>query len=124
MRHYPTGASKWNIIERRLFSEISKEWAGRPFDRYGTILNYIRRTKTEQGLTVTACLIRKKYSTGIKVTDEEMKQLRLKSALPFILTLGCLIMRAEKHSYESSYSDVFCWRYCWQRVPSSRPRIS
>jgi Rhodopirellula transposase DDE domain len=75
--HYPTGASKWNIIEHRLFSEISKEWAGRPLDRYGTILNYIRRTKTEQGLTVTACLIRKKYSTGIKVTDEEMKQLRL-----------------------------------------------
>jgi Rhodopirellula transposase DDE domain len=76
MRHYPTGASKWNIIEHRLLSEISKEWAGRPLDRYGTILNYIRRTNTEQGLTVTACLIRKKYSTRIKVTDEEMKQFR------------------------------------------------
>jgi len=25
--HYPTGASKWNPIEHRLFSEISKHWA-------------------------------------------------------------------------------------------------
>lgn len=75
--HYPTGASKWNPVEHRLFSEISKEWAGRPLDSYGTILRYIRRTKTEHGLTVSACLIRKKYNTGIKVTDEQMKQLRI-----------------------------------------------
>ena len=27
--HYPPGASKWNPIEHRLFSEISKNWAGR-----------------------------------------------------------------------------------------------
>ena len=26
--HYPPGASKWNPIEHRLFSEISKNWAG------------------------------------------------------------------------------------------------
>jgi hypothetical protein len=26
--HYPSGASKWNPIEHRLFSEISKHWAG------------------------------------------------------------------------------------------------
>jgi len=75
--HYPTGTSKWNPVEHRLFSEISKKWAGRPLDSYGTILNYIRRTTTAQGLMVTACLIRKNYSTGIKVTDEQMKQLRI-----------------------------------------------
>ena len=28
--HYPPGASKWNPIEHRLFSEISKNWAGQP----------------------------------------------------------------------------------------------
>ena len=32
--HYPPGASKWNPIEHRLFSEISKNWAGRPLDSY------------------------------------------------------------------------------------------
>ena len=42
--HYPTGASKWNLIEHRLFSEISKNWAGRPLDSYETIVNYIRTT--------------------------------------------------------------------------------
>jgi len=41
--HDPTGASKWNPVEHRLFSEISKSWAGRPLDSYQTILNYIRR---------------------------------------------------------------------------------
>lgn len=75
--HYPTGASKWNPVEHRLFSEISKKWAGRPLDSYGTILKYIRRTTTAHGLTVATWLIRKKYSTGIKVTDEQMMQLRI-----------------------------------------------
>lgn len=75
--HYPTGASKWNPIEHRLFSEISKNWAGRPLDSYQTILNYIRRTTTVKGLAVMACLVRKKYDTGIKVTDQQMKQLRI-----------------------------------------------
>ncbi len=28
--HYPPGASKWNAIEHRLFSEISKNWRGTP----------------------------------------------------------------------------------------------
>lgn len=38
--HYPPGTSKWNPIEHRLFSEISKNWAGWPLDSYDTILNY------------------------------------------------------------------------------------
>jgi hypothetical protein len=39
--HYPTGASKWNPIEHRLFSEISKNWAGEPLDSYQKILRFI-----------------------------------------------------------------------------------
>ena len=31
-------------MEHRLFSEISKNWAGRPLDSYETILKYIRTT--------------------------------------------------------------------------------
>ncbi len=52
--HYPTGASKWNPIEHRLFSEISKNWAGEPLDSYQKILNFIRSTRTQTGLSVTA----------------------------------------------------------------------
>ena len=47
--HYPSGTSKWNPVEHRLFSEISKNWAGRPLDSYETILKYIRTTTTSSG---------------------------------------------------------------------------
>lgn len=75
--HYPPGCSKWNPIEHRLFSEISKNWAGRPLDSYETLLNYIRTTKTSTGLKVKAYLVRKKYTKGIKVSDDQMSQLRI-----------------------------------------------
>ena len=42
--HYPPATSKWNPIEHRLFSEISKNWAGRPLDSFDTILKYLRTT--------------------------------------------------------------------------------
>lgn len=35
--HYPTGTSKWNPIEHRFFSEISKRWAGQPLDSYESL---------------------------------------------------------------------------------------
>ena len=50
--HYPSGASKWNPVEHRLHSEISKNWAGRPLDSIETILNYINTTTTSTGLKV------------------------------------------------------------------------
>ena len=63
--HYPPGTSKWNPIEHRLFSEISKNWAGRPLDTYETVLNYMRTTKTAAGLEVHAQLVPKKYEAGL-----------------------------------------------------------
>lgn len=77
--HYPTGASKWNHIEHRLFSEISKNWAGRPLDSYETILNYIRTTQTTTGLKVKAYLTTRKYETGVKVSDEALSALSLRA---------------------------------------------
>ena len=76
--HYPTGASKWNPIEHRLFSEISKNWAGEPLDTYQKILNFIRSTRTNTGLSVTAQLDRRNYPTGAKPTPEQLQSLRLK----------------------------------------------
>lgn len=75
--HYPAGASKWNPIEHRLFSEISKNWAGCPLRSYETILNYIATTKTETGLHVTAHLVDKEYQTGVKITDTQMATLNI-----------------------------------------------
>jgi hypothetical protein len=68
--HYPTGASKWNPIEHRLFSEISKNWAGVPLNDLETAIKYIRKTKTETGLKVTATLNRKHYQLKEQITDE------------------------------------------------------
>jgi len=75
--HYPTGASKWNPIEHRLFSEISKTWAGCPLRTFAIAARYIRETKTQTGLKVHAHLIQKKYTTGEKISDEMMATLNI-----------------------------------------------
>jgi hypothetical protein len=69
--HYPSGASKWNPIEHRLFSEISNNWAGQPLRSYETILNYVRTTKTKTGLRVSAHLVDEEYPTGVKISDTQ-----------------------------------------------------
>lgn len=75
--HYPTGASKWNPIEHRLFNEISKTWAGCPLFTFDDVLHYIRDTKTITGLAVQAHLVTKTYQTGVKAPDQEMDILNL-----------------------------------------------
>jgi hypothetical protein len=75
--HYPTGAAKWNPIERRLFSYISLNWAGKPLRSFETVLNYIRGTTTKAGLIVEACLFDREYEKKIKVSDQEMQALNL-----------------------------------------------
>ena len=77
--HYPTGASKWNPIEHRLFSEISKTWAGCPLRSFDDVLYYIRDTKTQTGLTVDAHLVTETYERGVKVPDKEMRALSIQS---------------------------------------------
>jgi hypothetical protein len=73
--HYPPGASKWNPTEHRLFSEISKNWSGRPLDGYQSILKSIRSTTTSTGLQIRAHLVRKSYPKGIKIGGSEMREL-------------------------------------------------
>jgi hypothetical protein len=75
--HFPTGASKWNPIEHRLFSEISKHWAGQPLESYETILELIGSTRTQTGLRVRSQLIRKHYPTQRKVSDSQFQTIQL-----------------------------------------------
>lgn len=75
--HYPPGTSKYNPIEHRLFSEISKNWAGKPLISYETILKYISTTKTTTGLKVKACVDQTMYEKGIKVSDSQMKKINI-----------------------------------------------
>lgn len=75
--HYPTGCSKWNPIEHRLFSHISINWAGKPLRTLDTMLAYIRGTTTITGLKVKAFLLEGDYETGQNVSDAEMERLNL-----------------------------------------------
>lgn len=75
--HYPTGCSKWNPIEHRLFSEVTKTWAGCPLRSVELMLQYIEETKTETGLTVRAVLVTEVYATGVKASDEAMASLNI-----------------------------------------------
>ncbi len=81
--HYPTGASKWNLIEHRMFSAISANWEGQPLEDYETILKYLRTTRTSTGFRCRAHLDTTPYRTGVKVTDEQWSGLRLKRSRIF-----------------------------------------
>jgi hypothetical protein len=75
--HYPTGCSKWNPIEHRLFGPITTNWAGQPLRTWATLLSYLRGTQTCTGLTVRAHLDHQQYPTGETVSDAEMAALQL-----------------------------------------------
>jgi len=75
--HFPPGTSKWNKVEHRLFSFISSNWRGEPLRDYETIVRLISGTTTAKGLAVSCRLDRRKYPAGRKVTDEEMKRIRI-----------------------------------------------
>jgi hypothetical protein len=76
--HLPPGTSKWNKIEHRMFCHITQNWRGRPLISLDTIVNLIADTRTTKGLTIHSVLDQNVYEKGIKVSDEEMAQLRIR----------------------------------------------
>lgn len=70
--HFPPATSKWNKIEHRLFSYISKNWRAKPLTSIEVIVNLIANTSTEKGLKVKAKVDDKLYKKGLKISDEEM----------------------------------------------------
>ncbi len=78
--HFPPGTSKWNKIEHRLFSFITKNWRGRPLTSYQVIVNLIAHTTTKAGLIVRAAIDPNHYETGIVVSDEEMSRVHITPA--------------------------------------------
>ena len=75
--HFPPGTSKWNKIEHKMFNFISINWRGKPLKTLSIIVNLIGSTKTKGGLKVVAKLDKRKYDTGIEITDEELEAMRL-----------------------------------------------
>lgn len=75
--HFPPGTSKWNKVEHRLFSFISRNWRGEPLTSYETIVKLISSTVTKTGLKVHCQLDTNKYPLKRKGTAKEIKSMRL-----------------------------------------------
>jgi len=61
-----------------MFAFISNNWAAHPLIDYETVLKFIRTTKTSTGLKIRAALHTKQYQKGIRIGDDQMKQVHLK----------------------------------------------
>ena len=70
--HFPPGTSKWNKIEHRMFSQISKNWRAKPLESLEVIVNLIASTTTKTGLQIECGIDFNDYKTGIKVSDDEL----------------------------------------------------
>jgi DDE family transposase len=77
VNHYPTGASKWNLIEHRMFCIISQNWAGQPLDSYETMLKFIRTSTTQTGFHCRVYFDRRKYQCKQKLLPGEKANLNL-----------------------------------------------
>ena len=71
--HLPSGTSKWNKIEHRLFSFISQNWRGKPLVSHEVNVNLISATTTQTGLKVRAKLDTNSYPPGAKVSGFDTK---------------------------------------------------
>jgi hypothetical protein len=78
--HFPPGTSKWNKIEHRLFCHITQNWRGRPLVDHEVVVSLIGSTRTKAGLKVKARLDPRSYEKGVKVTDEQLADVRVRPA--------------------------------------------
>ena len=75
--HFPPGTSKWNKIEHRLFSFISRNWRERPLLSRQAIVSLIGATTSTAGLKVYAQLDEGTYERGVNVSDAELAAVNL-----------------------------------------------
>lgn len=73
--HYPPYTSKYNKIEHRVFSEISKNWRGHPLVDLDTMKHFIESTTTKTGLKIECFLDSTEYETGRTLSSKELKKL-------------------------------------------------
>ena len=73
--HYPAYCSKFNPIERRLFSHVTRACQGILFDSLHTVMGLIQKTKTQQGLSVTVRVLDKLYEGGRTVSEAFKKHM-------------------------------------------------
>jgi hypothetical protein len=79
--HFPPGTSKWNRVEHRLFSFISRNWRAKPLIDYETMVSLIRATKTQTGLSVKCTLDKKDYPIGLKIDNALFNKINIEKDL-------------------------------------------
>jgi len=82
--HYPPYCSKWNPIEHRLFSQVSKAMVGAKLMNLEDMAKRIERTKTKTGLKVVVEINDKVYTKGRKYSQgyKENMTIEFDSFLP------------------------------------------
>jgi hypothetical protein len=75
--HFPPGTSKWNKIEHRMFSFVSRNWRGRPLESLEIVLNLIAGTSTTTGLKIYTQLDERSYERGVEVTDQQLAEVNI-----------------------------------------------
>jgi len=75
--HFPPGTSKWNKIEHRMFSFITKNWRGRPLVSHEVVVKLIGNTTADGDLKIQAALDIRKYPVEIKVSDKKIEKIKL-----------------------------------------------
>ena len=84
--HYPPYCSKFNPIEHRLFSQITRNWSGAPLMSLQNAADRAAMTTTKKGLKVHVHINSKSYD--IKRPIEESYQKRLARQVVFAPELG------------------------------------
>ena len=76
--HYPPYTSKYNPIEHRLFSHISRACQGVVFKNVDIVKELMASAKTKTGLKVFASILDKKFATKRKCVDGFKENMRIK----------------------------------------------
>ena len=76
--HFPPGTSKWNKIEHRMFCHITENWRARSLVSQAVVVNLIANTTTRGGLRIKSAIDSAEYTTGKKVTDEQLETINIK----------------------------------------------
>jgi transposase len=80
--HFPSGTSKWNKVEHKLFCYISKKWEGKPLVDVQTAVNLIGSTKTTTGLNVICVRDNTEYKLARKVSDNDFNAISINKIPP------------------------------------------
>lgn len=76
--HYPPYCSKYNPIERRLFSQIHRTMSNSILTSLEQMSDIIQQTTTSTGLKVVVRIVRKVYEKGLPSSKELIQKERIK----------------------------------------------